>query len=605
MQKPKRKSSGKRGWRIACGILIALAVVCVLFTVLLHLDSYGGGFANSVYAPDAFSGQRVLFLVPHEDDDIAMAGGTIKLYVDGGADVRVAFATNGDIGSDPNVRVREALRGLQILGVPEENVTFLGYGDRWDYRTYKHIYHAPDDALIASESGRTQTYGAGGQTELHSAVYNEPATYTRANFLSDIRTLLVMLQPDTVFCIDLDSHPDHAGLSWMFEEAMAALLKSNANYRPKVYKGYAYSLSWYGANDFYAENAVATRLPYPDPAIINDTRFLLDNPAYSWAERVRFPMPYEALSYTLRANIVCRALAAHASQDARDRAKFIISGDTVFFERRTDSLLYLPDTVLTATSGDVSGLNDFKLVDTNNLMDAPMTFDKGLWQPDATDPDKRVTVQFPARVDIASVSLYDDCYPDSNILSGQLTFSDGSTVPVGALNPLGQETVISFPEKRGVTSFTFSITDSEGDTPGLTELCAYAPEIPQTPTFIKLALQDESESFLYRFQAKAGGVYPVFVYAYPHADVDYTIAVTSKNDDVAIEDGVLRVAENARPGKHLVTVSLTKDQHVFDTIEVVVPSVWERIYHRMLSLYERCIDKVEYHIRRIFRELTA
>ncbi len=592
----KRKRKKKNGWRAVLVTAIALAAALLALTAALRFASYGDGFDNSVYRDGAFAGKRVLVLVPHEDDDIAMAGGTIRLYVDGGAEVYVAFATNGDNGSDADTRVSEAIAGLSILGVPESNILLLGYGDSWDYRTYKHIYHAPGDAVVASAAERTQTFGARGITDFHSTVYNEPAAYTRDNFVADIRNLLVMLRPDVIFCVDLDSHTDHAGLSWLFEEALGTLLPRDKTYRPKVYKGYAYSIAWFGAEDFYADNVAASQPP--DPGVVNDPRFPLDMPCYSWAQRVRFPMPREALSYTLRANIVYRALAAHASQDARFRAANILNGDTVFFERRTDSLLYGPNVALQSSSGDAACLSDFKLVDTSNILDWPIAFDSGVWRPEASDPEKRVSVAFPARVDIASVSLYDDYAPERNIESGVLTFSDGSTVAVGPLHPDGQETRVTFPVKRGISSFSFAVTGFAGDTPGLSELAAYAPEAPEAPAFLKLMVDDASQDFLYRYTVKPGRSYPLSVYAYPSTEAAYTVSVTETNGDVVYENGVLSVRAGARPGGHTVTVRLVDDPSVFDTVEIVVPGLLEIPYHRLLSLYERLLDRVEYRLTR-------
>ena len=97
----KRKSRKKRGRapRMICLCFAALTAICLALTVALRFATYGDGFDNSVYAADAFAGERVLVLVPHEDDDVSMAGSTIRLYVDGGAEVYVAFASNGDFGS--------------------------------------------------------------------------------------------------------------------------------------------------------------------------------------------------------------------------------------------------------------------------------------------------------------------------------------------------------------------------------------------------------------------------------------------------------------------------------------------------------------------------
>lgn len=72
-------------------------------------------------------GQKVLVIVPHEDDEINVAGSVMYSYVQKGADVYCAFTTNGDYSFWARTRMHEAWRSLQTLGV--QHVVFLGYGD--------------------------------------------------------------------------------------------------------------------------------------------------------------------------------------------------------------------------------------------------------------------------------------------------------------------------------------------------------------------------------------------------------------------------------------------------------------------------------------------
>lgn len=594
-KRKKRPRSSRKPSRILRTLWIAFLCCAFLFsacTALLYFARYDGAFDASISRPGAFAGQKVLFLVPHEDDELAMAGAVIRLYVNGGADVTVAFTTNGDDGFDPNQRVKEAARGLRALGVSGDKLLFLGYGNNWTLEPYRHLYHAPGDAVVASKIGRTQTYGAGGYTDFHSTIFSEPATYTRDHYRQDLRYLLKTLAPDTIFCIDLDSHPDHCTVSLLFEEVLGEMLRSNAGYRPTVYKGYAYSIAWYGKADFYGDY-LPSMLP-PDPANVNDTRFLLDTPNYDWAARVRFPASRDTLSYTLRSNRLFAALRAHGSQDARFRAGNIINGDTVFFERRTDSLLSNDGVTLAASSGNPACLNDFKLVDTSNLYDYPMRFDKGCWQPDTSDSARSVTVTFPTRVQISSVSLYDYYEPDSNITGGTLQFSDGSTVAVGPLQPNGVETRVAFPE-RAVSSLTFTITSSTGNAPGLTELAAYGPEPKPsaTPAFVKLMLDNEAQDFIYRYPASRGSEVPLAVYSYPDTDAEITLSVVSGDGSVMLDGNTLRVPANAASGSYVVRAERADQPEIYDEIEVIVGNSLEMKLLSVLGAYERLLDRAE------------
>ena len=73
----------------------------------------------------------LLVIVPHEDDELAIAGATIYGAIKQNMAVKVVFTTNGDYyAHEGSIRIREAKKALAVLGVAEENIIFLGYGDQ-------------------------------------------------------------------------------------------------------------------------------------------------------------------------------------------------------------------------------------------------------------------------------------------------------------------------------------------------------------------------------------------------------------------------------------------------------------------------------------------
>lgn len=83
----------------------------------------------------------LLFLIPHQDDEILGCGGLIALLPDK-ARLHFAFATDGASFPQPlvprqgpydpqlsNIREGESRRALGGLGVPQENIVFLGHPD--------------------------------------------------------------------------------------------------------------------------------------------------------------------------------------------------------------------------------------------------------------------------------------------------------------------------------------------------------------------------------------------------------------------------------------------------------------------------------------------
>ena len=68
--------------------------------------------------------------------------------------------------------------------------------------------------------------------------------------------------------------------------------------------------------------------------------------------------------------------------------------------------------------------------------------------------------------------------PTENIVSGVLSFSDGSSVAVGALPPGGVGLTVSFPVKN-ITWLRFTVTAAIGSAAGLSEMEVYGPSGPK------------------------------------------------------------------------------------------------------------------------------
>ncbi|HEY5079480.1 MAG TPA: PIG-L family deacetylase [Opitutaceae bacterium] len=107
------------------------------------------------------SGGALSFLVvsPHPDDETFGCGGTIAGVNGAGATVHVLFVTNGD-GSHPNhpsvgrtdlasLRAAEARAATRILGVEENNLTFMGIPDG----TLGHLESGQREDAVRAISG--------------------------------------------------------------------------------------------------------------------------------------------------------------------------------------------------------------------------------------------------------------------------------------------------------------------------------------------------------------------------------------------------------------------------------------------------------------------
>jgi LmbE family N-acetylglucosaminyl deacetylase len=211
----RRRSSpvGRRARSMGAAVL-ALAVLFLLLAPIflitpLHASRPPG---HSLLRP----GDRLLAVVAHPDDEVIGLGGLIVTARRLGVPVRVILLTNGDSNrvsaallshrSRPHpadfikvgmVRQRETLEGLRRLGIPPEDVDFLGFPDR---RLTE---------VLASAAPVTSPF-----TRLDHAAYpgaeGVNAPYTAAVLQGLIERMIEGFRPTVIIThAPFDRHPDH------------------------------------------------------------------------------------------------------------------------------------------------------------------------------------------------------------------------------------------------------------------------------------------------------------------------------------------------------------------------------------------------------------
>lgn len=532
-------------------VLAVLAVVCVYETELNKLDS-NDGVDNSFY-DSQFKNKKVMVIVPHEDDDLLISGQVLPPMYKNGADVRVVFATNGDKRVSAYTRQSEACNALEKLGIPREKVIFLGYPDGTQLYVGKKAF--------SFSSGWDHTYAGKGFKDYHFDRFGTHAKYTAENMVDDLESVVLEYRPDYILAIDFDTHTDHRGVSISFEKAMERILKKESGYTPKVLKCFGYSLAWKSKPDFYALNIKSTVMQ--DREKNNDPSYETDVPQYRWNNRVRLPIDKKSLSHSILRCSEYKALSEHLSQYAYCYSERIINGDSVYWNRRTDSLTYNAD--ISVSSGDASLLNDFRLIGVGNRTAGPnVKLENCVSRFDKNDAQKTVTVKFDSPKTVSCVSLYDNFGLNSNILGGVITFSDGSKVEVPALNADGSETRVVFEPKHNITSFTFKVTEYEG-VAGLDEIEAFEnADYDMDFSLIKLKNAD-TDDYIYNYLITPDekslnlGVY------LSNPNAGYTIKII-EGDGVKLEGNTLVFDDDFE--KCTVRAELNGDPSTYDQITV-------------------------------------
>lgn len=147
------------------------------------------------------SSRRILLLAPHQDDECLQTAGIIYQAAHSGAHVSVCFATNGEYASeaDAAVRTAESRSVLAALGVPAEQIYFLGYPDTGMPYEESFLRRLYDGCRVsASRWGRTETWRPDGQ-DFHFMRSGCHSTYTAASVLRDLSDVLALVNPDTVY----------------------------------------------------------------------------------------------------------------------------------------------------------------------------------------------------------------------------------------------------------------------------------------------------------------------------------------------------------------------------------------------------------------------
>ena len=104
-------------------------------------------------------GDRILILAPHPDDEVLGCAGVIQEAVKAGAQVHVAFLTNGehnelafivfkksiilrqkDFINLGEVRHSESEKSAKLLGLKESDLTFLGYPDFGSFTIFSRYW---------------------------------------------------------------------------------------------------------------------------------------------------------------------------------------------------------------------------------------------------------------------------------------------------------------------------------------------------------------------------------------------------------------------------------------------------------------------------------
>src|SRR5438874_207731 len=225
----------------------------------------GAAILACALLPQFAAAKTILVFVAHPDDEALIAAGRIRTAVLAGDTVKIVVVTNGDsaTGIDEGLRREgESVAAAQLLGLTEQDVIFLGYGEL----SLLQIYNAasPTD-VVTSQAGQTQTYGNRGLggMDFHRYRFGSPGPYNRVTIEQDVRTLLQDYLPDEVYTLsNFDTHSDHQATALFGTDALVALKRSGTALSTKLYNGIIWPPTQAG-DDWPEAGGCAPAVPYP------------------------------------------------------------------------------------------------------------------------------------------------------------------------------------------------------------------------------------------------------------------------------------------------------------------------------------------------------
>jgi len=208
---------------------------------------------------------RVLILAPHPDDETIGCAGVIQKALNKGAVVSVCYLTNGDHNEFAfivyekrltlrknefihmgEVRKKEAIKAMQLLGLDESRLVFMGYPDFGTFAMFKDFWQRrhPYKSLL---------------TRVTSVPYKEDFSfgmpYKPESILEDLKKVILKYRPNKIFVSHpADTNYDHKALYLYLQVALADLEEEFVPER--VYPYLVHHKGWPLPRRYHPENGL-------------------------------------------------------------------------------------------------------------------------------------------------------------------------------------------------------------------------------------------------------------------------------------------------------------------------------------------------------------
>lgn len=401
------------------------------------------------------SGKRkMLLIVPHQDDEMLIGGSVLYQFVqDKGWETFVLYTTEGAaLHESPEMRMKEAIAALKVIGISEKQIIFLGYGNEWQGQY--NIYNAPENLVLTSLRGKKQTFALKSHPEYCFCKTGKHHKFARRNYKNDLKDVILEIKPEVIIAVDVDDHQEHMATSLFLDECLYDIIKTENNYYPLLLKKFAYEGLWRGKDDYFNIPRIPT-LNGENKG--NITR----NPSFQWDERIRFEVPKKCNTFFFCNNILNKAVKKHVSQSGWLCAARLINSDIVYWYRRTDNLALKAN--IEVSSGNGKFLNDFKIIDTNDVKNKNTVWEDCSWFPSEYDKESKIFISWQEEKAVREIVIYES--PElkaGKIMNLYIKLDDGYEFYTGELKHKAAKNIFSLQDEHYIKGMEIKMMQVEG-----------------------------------------------------------------------------------------------------------------------------------------------
>jgi len=409
---------------------------------------------------------------PHPDDEMLMAGGVISDAAAHGDTVTVVIMTNGDLNgvSTGYTRMRETVAGMTYLGLSDQSVVFLGYGDQ---SLLPISQLSSDTTVYTSAAGVSATYADQGlgHMDYHRYRTGVSAAYTRGNIGADVDAILLAMRPtDVYFTTIYDVHPDHSATGLFVTQSLIRLKRQGYSFVSHVHEGLIH-VPCNGCTDEtkWPMPAFTPTTPFPEPVYLDTTPLV-------WEQWESVPVPPQMQNTDPDLNTKYQGISKYVTQSQTWLYAFVKSNEIFWPVDLAHNVAPLASVTVSSVE---AGTPSSAAAAVDGLVDGWPRDESREWASNRELAGAWITLTWPGAQTLSSITLHDRPNSTDNIQSGTLTFSDGSSMPVSALPSNGAGLTLSFAPKS-VTWVRFRVDSAAGQNAGLAEFQAYSPS-PEAP----------------------------------------------------------------------------------------------------------------------------